>query len=75
MAFIPWIASALSILGLFLNARRHIYCWPVWLASNVLWIAHCVGVREWAAVVTWGLFLVFNAYGLYAWRKGAEEKG
>ena len=68
-----WAAFALSVLGLWFNARKNIWCWPVWLLSNLLWIAHTLAVQEWAALATWCVFLAFNGYGWLAWRRPADS--
>lgn len=66
---IGWIASTLSIIGIVLNAKKNIWCWPIWLLSNVLWVYHCMQVGDSAALVTWIVFGAFNIYGWYNWRK------
>lgn len=40
-----WLGLLLTVLGLFLNGRKIIWCFPVWIASNVAWIASGVPVQ------------------------------
>lgn len=64
-----WIAAILSIIGVFLNAKKKILCWPFWIASNVLWIVYSVATAQWALLVLWVVFLGTNIYGWREWRK------
>lgn len=73
MIGLDWIASALSISGIALNANKNIWCWPVWLASNVVWLVHTAIVAEWAAFIMWIVFVFGNFYGWYQWYKDVEE--
>ena len=66
---IAWIASSLSLFGIILNAKKNIWCWPVWTFSNFFWIYHTINVQEWAAFTTWVVFLGANIYGWIQWRK------
>lgn len=67
-----WIATILSIAGIVLNANKLMICWPVWLASNVLWIIYSINAGETAALVMWIVFVGFNGYGWYKWKQ--DEK-
>ena len=33
-----WVATAMTLLGLWLNGNGRIACWPLWIVSNVIWI-------------------------------------
>lgn len=74
MSYLPWLASLLSVGGLFLNARKRCACWPVWLVSNALWAWHTYRIQEWAALATWGVFSLFNLYGWWAWAHPGKDK-
>jgi len=66
---VSWIALALSVIGIFLNAKKIIWCWPVWIVSNIFWIIHTVNAGDTAATVLWFVFLASNMYGAYEWNK------
>ena len=66
---VAWTAFVISFLGLVLNAKQKILCWPVWIFSNGLWIYHSIQIEEWAAVTTWVLFTFGNIYGWIQWHK------
>lgn len=70
---IGWIAVILSIVGIILNAKHKMSCWPVWIASNVFWVIHAIDGVDIPAVVLWFVFMGFNVYGWYQWRRDAQK--
>lgn len=73
MIGLDWIGSILSISGILLNANKHMWCWPVWLLSNVVWLVHTAMIGEWAAFVMWVVFVFGNIYGWYCWIRDDED--
>jgi len=63
------LAFVLTILGLFLAGRKSMYCWPVWIGSNIIWIAYFIPKSEWAAITTNACLFCMNVYGWYNWKK------
>lgn len=68
-----WIASALTFVGLFLNGRKNIACWPVWIVGDVLWLVYGVGRGEWAIVLLNASFLALNSFGWYQWLRRPQQ--
>jgi nicotinamide riboside transporter PnuC len=66
-----WIASLLTFWALWLNGRRNIACWPMWLISNVLWIVYAWWRKEWALFAVNIGFILLNFAG---WRQWAYVK-
>lgn len=64
-----WIAATLSFLGIYLNARKNIWCWGAWMVSNILWLIYLVPKGEWALVCLWVMYFGMNVYGFLQWRK------
>lgn len=71
---INWIASALSIIGIFFNAKKHIWCWPIWVISNILWIYISIKARDLPNFFLWTSFILFNFYGWRQWKNEKNEK-
>jgi len=63
------IATILSIAGIFLNAKKIIYCWHIWLLSNVFWIVYCFQTDQTPALIMWSVFLFSNIYGYLQWKR------
>jgi len=69
-----YVAAMISLIGIILNARKEILCWPVWLFSNVLWIIYSVIEGDTPSVILWILFSIFNIYGWVQWKKDKIKK-
>ena len=64
---IDWIATVFSIIGIVLNSFKNIYCWPVWIISNFIWIYYSYNNKQNASLFLWIVFLIFNIFGWYQW--------
>jgi len=62
-----WIAFGLSITGVWLNAHYIIWCWPIWIASNIVWLCWSYRKREWSQFSLWIVFLISSIYGWIMW--------
>lgn len=67
---IQWIALSLSIIGILLNALKIIWCWPIWVASNVCWLIYSYRNKDRSQLILWTVFLITNFYGWWMWMKG-----
>lgn len=65
---ISWLASILSIIGIFLNARKNIKSWYFYITGAVLWITVYIINFNLQSLSLWFIFLFFNIYGLYIWK-------
>lgn len=68
-----WIAVLFSLGGLFLNAKKIIWCWPLWLVSNVFWIAYALGTKQLSIVITQAVFAAANWYAWKQWKKSTNS--
>ncbi|MGD9697463.1 nicotinamide mononucleotide transporter [Acinetobacter sp.] len=66
--FIGWIAAVISLIGVVLNAKKNILCWPTWIISNTIWILYAYYTTQWPLFTLWLVFLFFNGYGWLQWR-------
>jgi len=73
MVVLGWIATTISILGIALNARKIMLCWPVWLVSNVLWVTYFGIMGDKPSIILWVVFSVFNIYGWVMWSKDRKN--
>jgi nicotinamide mononucleotide transporter len=67
---ISWIAMFLSLFGVVLNARKNIWCWPVWIISNFVWAAYNYQTRQLAPLVLVVVLCGANIFGWRSWSKG-----
>lgn len=61
----------LSVLGLFLNAKKNILCWPLWILGNITWIWYFIP-NEIPALILNGVFFLVNIYGWIEWSKNGQ---
>lgn len=66
---IEWIATAVSLIGLILNAQQIIWCWPVWCISNILWIYYTYKTKQFAQLLLWAAYTVVNVWAYFEWTK------
>lgn len=66
---VGWIAAAISILGIVLNAKHNKLCWPVWIVSSLIWVCLAFVICDWPQVVLWSAFVVANFYGWKSWNR------
>ena len=62
-----WLGYILTIVGLILNGKMIIWCWPIWIVSDVVWIWYFYPKRELAVVILNITFIILNFYGWYQW--------
>jgi len=74
IGLLGWIATAISIIGILLNAKKNMWCWPVWLVSNVLWVTYFIILANPQSITLWVVFSLFNVYGWIQWRKDEKLK-
>jgi len=74
MITLGWIATLISIIGIFLNARKNMLCWPIWLVSNVLWVTYFALLGDPPSIILWIVFSIFNVYGWVQWSKDKKLK-
>ncbi len=73
MTGLLWITVAASLLGVWLNIQRHVACFWIWAASNVVWafadVTHGLLPQAALQAVYFGL----SIYGIVKWRKHDQE--
>jgi len=67
--FLGLISGTLGILGVLLNNRRLIWCFPVWLLSNALSCSLHLHAALWSLAGRDLVFLILSFDGWRRWRK------
>lgn len=75
MSMLEIIAVAVSILGIWLTAKRRMLCWPVNLLACALYFRIFLGVRLYADMLLQALFGIAILYGWILWARGRENAG
>ncbi len=66
---IAWVAMLITLLAVFLTTKKSIWCWPVGIANNVLWIVYAITTFQLPLVVLNAILLSLNVYGWRQWTK------
>ncbi|MGA7298436.1 MAG: nicotinamide riboside transporter PnuC [Rhodanobacteraceae bacterium] len=75
MHWLELTGAVLSILGVWLTARRHMLCWPLGLASVVVYAWVFIDARLYSDVLLQGAFAVFIIYGWVRWLQHLGDDG
>lgn len=74
LLILGYAAAAVSLIGIFLNAKKLMACWPIWLVSNVMWITYSGIEGDVPSIVLWITFSIFNVYGWIKWKQDLKPK-
>lgn len=75
MSLLEIVAVAVSVLGIWLTAKRSMLCWPVSLLACALYFKIFLDVRLYSDMVLQALFGTAILYGWQAWARGKEAAG
>jgi nicotinamide mononucleotide transporter len=71
-AYVEFAAVALSILANWLTAMKVVWCWPVWMSTNVLFALLFWDAGLWGLFTTQFLFFGLSFVGWSAWLRHPE---
>ena len=71
-SYLEFAAVALSILANWLTARKVIWCWPVWMATNVLFAVLFFHEALWGLFTMQFVFFALSIVGLAMWVRDAR---
>ena len=64
-----WIITAISIIGVILNAQKKIGGFYFWMVTNLAWVAIDLYTGIFAQAALFTFYFVMCFYGVYAWKK------
>lgn len=70
LIIIMWVATALTLTGMALNAKKKVVCWPMMLVGNILWLYFNLQMGLWGPLTLVVPLVGMNIYGWIEWRKG-----
>ncbi|MCC6425679.1 MAG: nicotinamide mononucleotide transporter [Phycisphaerales bacterium] len=65
---IGWIATIATFLGVYLTGSNTLWCWPVYLLSNVLWIVYGLTEQQMPLIAMHSMLMVLNIAAWNKWR-------
>ncbi len=67
LKLISWIGAVFTVVGTLLNAYQIIWCWPIWMIGNCIWLYWSYSKKEWAQFFLFSAFQLSNTIGWYQW--------
>jgi len=64
-----WTATALLLVGYYLNAKQYIYSWLVWLGGNSMMMIYAMLIQSYSVAFLSIVLVFLNIFGFYSWRK------
>ena len=64
-----------TLLGIWLTTRRTLWCWPVTLAADLLYLFVFYRAQLLSDALLQIFFVVFTLYGWWNWSRGVREEG
>lgn len=69
-----WLATALSLGGLYIAGRKIIWCWPMWIVGSSIFLVQAFVRQDWPQVALFGGYQVLNVLGWIKWRRNAVHE-
>jgi nicotinamide mononucleotide transporter len=73
--WIEWTGWSTTILGIWLTTRRSLWCWPITLAADVLYLVVFYQARLYSDTLLQAFFVAFTIYGWWNWARGVRTEG
>ena len=64
-----------TLIGIWLTTRRNLFCWPITLAADVLYLVVFYQARLLSDALLQAFFVVFTLYGWWNWWRGVRQEG
>lgn len=61
--------------GIWLTARRNMWCWPITLAADILYLVVFYKVQLLSDTLLQVFFIAFTLYGWWHWWRGVQQEG
>lgn len=70
MQIIPYIITALSIIGTVGNSCKKVWGFYLWLCTNAFWCAFNVVHQSYAQAILYAVYFILAIVGIVKWKKG-----
>lgn len=73
--WVEWAGFGTTVLGIWLTTRRTLWCWPVILAADILYLIVFFRARLYSDTLLQVFFIAFTFYGWWHWWRGVRVEG
>jgi len=67
--WLGWVATAILLIGYYLNAKKYTCSFIVWLAGNALMAVYAYLIQSFSVVFLSIILIGLNIYGYVNWKK------
>ena len=67
-----WIATALLLVGYWLNAKKKISSWFFWMIGNSLMLGYAVLIESNSVAFLSVVLIALNIYGYFRWKNDSK---
>jgi nicotinamide mononucleotide transporter len=73
--WVEWAGWTTTLIGIWLTTRRSLWCWPITLAADVLYLVVFYRAQLLSDTLLQAFFIAFTLYGWWHWLRGVREEG
>ena len=73
--WVEWAGWSTTLIGIWLTTRRSLWCWPITLIADVLYLAVFYQARLYSDTLLQVFFVAFTLYGWWNWARGVRAEG
>jgi nicotinamide riboside transporter PnuC len=73
MIWLSWVAFSVTLIAVFMSARKIVLNWIVGIISNILWCIYAIGAHQTALFYCNIILGLMGLYGFQQWTKKYEK--
>jgi len=66
---LPYVLSAISIIGGFFNAYGKRISFYIWLITDISWLIYCIHIKFWGQVPMWAVWTIVSILGIIKFKE------
>ena len=66
---IEWAAFALSLAGNYLNIKKSVWGFVLWIVGNTIWVVVDYQQQKWANMTLFLIYTLMSIWGIYQWTR------
>jgi len=67
--WVGWLATILLLIGYYLNAKKNIQSWIVWVVGNTTMLIYAFVIHSYSIVFLSFTLILLNVYGYISWKQ------
>ena len=67
--WVGWVATVLLLIGYYLNAKKSIFSWIIWVHGNALMLIYALMISSYSVAFLSITLIALNIYGYISWKQ------